>query len=204
MDYVHTYPNTYIRYRASDMILNVDSNTAYLVAPKARSCVASYYQLTANPTKTPHPTINGAILVECKTLWHVVSSAAEAETAAIFHNVQQAVPIRIILQALDHQQPPTSVKTDKSTAQGFIQDNIHMKKSKSWDMRYHWLRDRQTQNQFQFYWKPSNQNYADYFSKHHAITHHRQLRPQYVHDKLNLLSQLIHQLQTQQLHYFKT
>ena len=175
MDYVHTYPNTYIRYRASDMILNVDSNTAYLVAPKARSCVASYYQLTANPTKTPHPTINGAILVECKTLRHVVSSAAEAETAAIFHNAQQAVPIRIILQALDHQQPPTPVKTDNSTAQGFIEDNIHMKKSKSWDMRYHWLRDRQTQNQFQFYWKTSKDNYADYFTKHHATTHHRQI-----------------------------
>mgnify|MGYP003333795386 CR=1 FL=1 len=68
MDYVATYPNTYISYRASDMILNVDSDADYLVTPKARSCVASYYHLTKNPTKTPHPIINGAILIECKTL----------------------------------------------------------------------------------------------------------------------------------------
>ena len=72
-----------------------------------------------------------------------------------------------------------------------------MKKSKSWDMRYHWLRDRQTQNQFQFYWKTSKDNYADYFTKHHATTHHRQIRHQYVHDKLNLLSQHIQKIHTQ-------
>ena len=123
--------------------------------------------------------------------------AAEAETAAIFHNAQQAVPIRIILQALDHEQPPTPVKTDNSTAQGFIQDNIHMKKSKSWDMRYHWLRDCQTQNQFQFYWKPSKDNNADYFTKHHAATHHRQIRNQYVHGRLNFLSQRIQKIHRQ-------
>ena len=123
--------------------------------------------------------------------------AAEAETAAIFHNAQQAVPIRIILQALDHQQPPTPVKTDNLTAQGFIQDNIHMKKSKSWDMRYHWLRDRQTQNQFQFYWQPSKDNNADYFTKHHATTHHQHIRNQYVKDKLNFLSQCINNIQNQ-------
>ena len=36
MEYVHTYPNTYIRFYASDMILNIDSDVAYLVATKAR------------------------------------------------------------------------------------------------------------------------------------------------------------------------
>ena len=44
MDYVATYPNTYVRYRASDMILTIDSDAAYLVAPKARSRIAGYFQ----------------------------------------------------------------------------------------------------------------------------------------------------------------
>ena len=40
MDYVHTYPNAYIRFYTSDIILHVDSDAAYLVAPKARSRIA--------------------------------------------------------------------------------------------------------------------------------------------------------------------
>jgi hypothetical protein len=93
MNYVATYPNTYVRYHASEMILTIDSDAAHLVAPKARSRVAGYFQMNDTPAKNKHPTINGAILVECKTLRHVVSSAAEAETAGVFHNAQTAIPI---------------------------------------------------------------------------------------------------------------
>ena len=34
MDYVATYPKAYIRYYASKMILNIESDAAYLIAPK--------------------------------------------------------------------------------------------------------------------------------------------------------------------------
>ena len=37
MDYVNTYPNPKIHFYASDMILHVDSDAAYLVGPKAKS-----------------------------------------------------------------------------------------------------------------------------------------------------------------------
>ena len=37
MDYAATYPDVFIRYYASDMVLHVDSDSAYLVAPKAKS-----------------------------------------------------------------------------------------------------------------------------------------------------------------------
>ena len=50
MDYVHTYPDTYVRFHASDMILNIDSDAAYLVAPKSRSRVACYFYLSSKPT----------------------------------------------------------------------------------------------------------------------------------------------------------
>ena len=86
MDYVGTYPHTYIRHHASNMILNVDSDAAYLVAPKARSRVAGFFHLLSHPTTTLHPSINGTILVECITLRHLVSSAAKTETAALYHN----------------------------------------------------------------------------------------------------------------------
>ena len=57
-----------------------------------------------------------------------------------------------------------------------------MKKSKSWDMRYHWLRDRETQGQFNIYWKPGEENNADYWTKHHPIIHHRNMRKKYIMD----------------------
>ena len=145
MDYLHTYSNASIRYHKSDMLLHIDSDAAYLVLPKARSRVAGYFQLT-NRHDTNKYFTNGAVLIECKGLRHVVASSAEAEIGGIFHNAQQALPIRIALDALGHPQPPTPIKTDNSTAHGFIYKNINMKRSKSWDMRYHWLRDREEQN----------------------------------------------------------
>ena len=183
MDYLHTYPNAYLRYYASNMVLHVDSDAAYLVAPKARSRVAGYFHLSDHPNVTKHPKLNGAILVECKTLRHVVSSSAEAEVAGIFHNAGMAVPIRYMLESLNHPQPATPLKTDNSTATGFVYDNIHQKRSKSWDMRYHWLRDRQTQQQFNIFWDKGTNNNSDYYTKHHATRHHRSQRPKYVRDK---------------------
>ena len=37
LDYIWTHPDAIIRYRASDMILNVLSDVSYLSAPKAHS-----------------------------------------------------------------------------------------------------------------------------------------------------------------------
>ena len=110
------------------------------MAPKAGSCTSGYFYLSNHPRRTQTPSLNGAILVECKTLRHVVSSAAEAETAGGFHNTQMAIPIRRILGFLGHPQPATPFQTDNTTATVFLHNNIHQKCSKSWDMRYYWLR----------------------------------------------------------------
>ena len=191
MDYLHAYPDAYVRYYASDMVLHVDSDAAYLVAPKARSRVAGYFHLSDHPNITKHPKLNGAILVECKTLKHVVSSSAESEVAGIYHNAGMAIPIRHILKALNHPQPPTPLKTDNSTATGFVYDNIHQKRSKAWDMRYYWLRDRMTQQQFDIFWESGLFNHADYFTKHHATVDHRAKRGRYVQDKFTELINLL-------------
>ena len=42
LDYAATYPNASIRYHASDMVLHVHLDAAYLVMPKARSRIADY------------------------------------------------------------------------------------------------------------------------------------------------------------------
>ena len=112
LDYLSTHPDSKIRYTKSDMILHLDSDAAYLVALKARSRVAGYFYCGQQYNKniTQSTTLNGPIHIECKTLKHVVASAAEAETAGLFYNCQTAVHIRNMLTILDHLQPATPCK----------------------------------------------------------------------------------------------
>ena len=46
-------------------------------------------------------------------------------------------------------------------------------------MRFYWLKDRVEQGQFKIYWAPGDENWADYFTKHHSPTHHKRVRPVY-------------------------
>ena len=103
LDYADTYPNTFIIFYVSDVVLHIDSDVAYLVRPNVRSRLASYFYLD-NITPNGLPQLNGSILVEYKTLKHVVVSAADIEVGIIFHNAQMpmAIPIRVILEALEH------------------------------------------------------------------------------------------------------
>jgi hypothetical protein len=49
LDYMWTRPDAKIRYRASDMILNVHSDASYLSAPKVRSLAGGYFFLGSIP-----------------------------------------------------------------------------------------------------------------------------------------------------------
>ena len=140
LDYCATYPNTKIRYYASDMILHVDSDAAYLVVAGAKSRVAGHYYLSSKD-----PIHNDPLHSLCRLLKSVVASAAEAETAGLFQNAQLVVCIRRCLIALGHPQPPTPIKTDNSTSAAFVNRKMRQKRSKSWDMKLYWLVDKQNE-----------------------------------------------------------
>jgi hypothetical protein len=185
LDYLATHPDATIRYNASDMILAVCSDAAYLVLPNARSRAAGHFFLTNLPgaiSDPPTPTPNGAVHVLCKTLRNVAASASEAETGSLFLNAQEAVPIITALEEMGHKQPATvtPLETDNSTAIGILRAQVRMKRSKAFDMRYHWLKDRIQQKQFNLYWAPGKNNSADYFSKHHPPAHHKLMRYTYL------------------------
>ena len=116
------------------MQLYVDSNAAYLIAPKARSWIAGYYYFKKDKNNKDFKTPNHPILIERKCLTHVVSSAEEAETGRLFLNAQNKIVIWRLLKALGHPQVPVPLKTDNKTALGFVIDNINQRKSKTWDM----------------------------------------------------------------------
>jgi len=187
LDYANTYKQGRIRYYASDMNLEIDSDAAYLVLPKARSRMAGYFRLLDDISKPTRSLYNGAILIECRTLRHVVSSAAEAETNAVFQNAKTAIPIRNLLIAMGHPQKPTLIRTDNSTTQGYVNKNIQLKRSKSWDMNLHWLRDRENRKQFNVVWEKGSDNKGDYYAKHHPTIHHRKERGKYIQDTINCM-----------------
>jgi hypothetical protein len=131
--------------------------------------------------KTDKKLTNGAILITSKVLKHVMSSAAEAEIGAVFINAKEGAVPRTTLEELGHKQPPTPMETDNTTPTGYINGTIKQKITKAMDMRFHWIKDRVKQGQFNVYWGPGFQNLADYFTKHHSPAHHKRMRDVYIH-----------------------
>ena len=187
LNYAATHPDATIRYTRSGMILHISSDASYLSEAEARSRVGGFFYLSDpyDPTdKTaPLPKINGAIHIVSTILQNVMASATEAEVGALFHNAQDACTLRNTLEFLGHPQPPTPIQTDNAAAEGIVNDTVKQKRSKAIDMRFYWVRDRVRQNQFKIYWQKGAQNRADYFTKHHPASHHRTVRPMYLHEK---------------------
>ena len=110
-----------------------------------------------------------------------MGSASEAETGGLHHNCQEACPIRVALKEMGWMQPPTPVQTDNAVASGIANGAVKQRRSRAIDMRFCWIRDRVKQGQFRIHWKPGKENLADYFTKHHAPSHHQAMQPIYPH-----------------------
>ena len=109
-----------------------------------------------------------------------MSLAAEVELRALYIVAQEAMYIHMILEELGHPQPPTSIQTDNSTAEGVVNNKVQPKRTKAMDMRFHWLRDRKLRDMLRFYWRPGTMNLADYFTKHHPPAHHKNIRKEFL------------------------
>ena len=74
------------------------------------------------------------------------------------------------------------MQVDNTTPVGFINNTIKQKRSKEIDIRFYWIRDCTRQGEFKIYWAPRSTNLGDYHTKHHSPSHHRLMRPQFLHD----------------------
>ena len=150
MDYCATHSDAVVRFMASEMILALHSDASYLSEPGAKSRAGGHFYLK---DKTDRESNNGAILTLSKIIKHVMSSASEAETAALFLNCKAAIPLRIALEELGHPQPKTPVITDNTSAEGLINKTMIPKRAKAHDMRFNWLKCREAQKMFALIWK---------------------------------------------------
>ena len=179
---IATYPNPSITFKKSDMILWISSDSSYLSVPKARSRVGGHHFLgnMHDPTKPiakQRSEINAPVHAEASILRNVMSAASESEIAAAHVNARIGAPLRIALMELGHPQPPTPLEIDNTTSHGILTKSLLPKRSKSMDMRFYWLRDRENQGQFLLYWDRGENNLADYFTKHHSAPYHKKMRP---------------------------
>ena len=177
LKYLASQEEAVLTFNASDMILAAHSDASYLSEPNARSRAGGHFFLSNNSNIPPN---NGAVLNIAHIIKHVMTSATEAELAALYINAREAVYMRIILEEMGHKQPATPLQTDNAMADAVINGKIQPKRTKAMDMRFHWLRDRECQEQFRIYWRPGKLNYADYWTKHHAAKHHKNVRKEFL------------------------
>lgn len=158
------------------MILQGDSDAAYLVEPDARSRAGGFHFLG----NKEHTMFNGPIHVLAKTIKAVMASAMEAEMKALFMNAQLLVEYRQTLEDMGHPQPPTRIRIDNKSAHGVLTGIMKQKRTKSADMNANWVKDRCEQGQFELHWAPGPTNLGDNPTKHHTGLYHRQVRPIYL------------------------
>jgi hypothetical protein len=160
------------------MQLQIDSNASYLNAPNACSRIGGDQYLSNAPPQTDIN--NGAILNPSSVLKVVISSAAEAEYAALFENGKAGILERTTLEELGHKQGPTRIITDNSTACGIANNSVKQQCSCAMDMQFHWIHNPVEQGQFEVNWEPSKSNRGAYFTKHFSAAHHCRERPNYL------------------------
>ena len=83
---------------------------------------------------------------------------------------------------MGHPQPKrgTPVQTGNSVADAVANSNVAPRRLKAMDQKLWWLRDREAQDQFRFFWRPGSFNLGDYFTKHHAPLHHVNMRKEFL------------------------
>jgi hypothetical protein len=144
LDYVATYPNDGIVYRASDMILCAHANAGFLNESQSHSRAGAHIFLLEND---PFPRFNGAVLSNAQIIKFVMASA-ESELAALFITARKMIPHCQTPIDIRWPQPKSPIQTDNSTAAGVVNNMIVPRRSKMMNMRFSWLHCRASQDQF--------------------------------------------------------
>ncbi len=101
-----------------------------------------------------------------------MTSAAEAELSALFHNCQDGIIFCQTLSNMGHPQPKMPVHSDNATAVSIGSNTIKCQQLGSMEMQYFWVGDKLAQDMYTLSWHLGQENLANYLSKHHIGLHH--------------------------------
>ena len=179
LEYAATFPDGTIVYYPSDMILMSNVDGSYNSELNAGSRAAAFHFL--GRLNDPN-FVNGPI--ECLTtiIPTVVSSAAETEYASLFIGGKSLLPLRYTLNDMHCPQPSTIIITDNVAAQSIANNTCKQRRSKSMDMRYHWIRDRVKLRDFKIVWRQGVESIVDYLTKTQPVANVLKMRKYYVKD----------------------
>jgi hypothetical protein len=180
LQYAAKYPDATILLKASDMQLRCHSDASYLSEANSRSRAGGILYLGDADTTAG---VYGAIDYLSCIISTVVSSAAEAEYAALFLVGREAICANQTLTDLGFPQAATLIICDNQCAVGIANRSVKQKRSKAINMRYHWIRDQVDLEAVTIEWQPGAANLADFFTKNHPTKHHSEMRNIFVHDK---------------------
>jgi hypothetical protein len=96
------------------MILAIHTYASYLSETDGRSRAAGHFYLMIQNDKDFN---NGAILTLFSIIKHVMSSASEAEMAALYYGCKIAAPLRTTLKEMGHTQPRPPPLSPPTTSQ---------------------------------------------------------------------------------------
>ena len=181
LGYMAAHPDAHVTFKRSDMQHNCHSDASFHGETLARSRAAGLHFLGHFDPATD-TTPNGCVEYLTTIIDVVVASATEAELAAIFLNAQIAVSLRHALTFLGHPQGPSLIVSDNLVGVNILNGTAKSKRSRSMDLRFFWVKDRISQQQFKLSWAPGANNLADYLTKIHPAKDYIALRPTFVSD----------------------
>jgi hypothetical protein len=91
LDYLATHPDATVKFRASDIVMNIHSDASYLTEPKARSRTCGLFFMGWTPKDNKPIKLNGAFHTLCSILQFMVASVVEAGLGALFLNCQEGM-----------------------------------------------------------------------------------------------------------------
>ncbi len=109
LDYLASNLEAKVRHNASDMLINIHSDTLYLLEANAQSCKWGHFVMGWIPRDGKLIKLNGWLHINSTILQFVVASVAEAELGTLFHNCQTGTIFCSILEDSGHHQPKTPV-----------------------------------------------------------------------------------------------
>jgi hypothetical protein len=181
LDVVAMNPNVIMQFHRSNMQLRIHSNASYLNEPKACSQIRGHLYLGNNMNETD--VHNGAIHNNTTMSDMVISSSAESELGALFpNNKKEGTGFQTTLAKLGHSQNATPIQTNNTMAFGIANQKSNKDYHEQWTCNSIGSKTELNKDSLlHIYFGPSNDNLADYFTKHHTATHHQQMQPVYLY-----------------------